>query len=480
MVQKKFIISSNSVKRFLMISIFSVLMIMVISTFLSSSLGQTIHQGSTSGDETWNQADNPHFIPNSFTVSNGDTVTVQPGCNIRFDSGSDLTVSGALLAIGTEEENIVFEPNDIFTWGDIEILETSGNSTIFDFCDISSGNQLTISSSSPVITNSTIHDLNGDGIYLTGTAHPIIYKNEIFNSDRGIFTNVDTKDGGGVISENTMYNINSACIWVSGNTTVKNNELRDSDSGISAENECVVDGNDISNMEWSGIDCRDSVKVMNNSISSCTFGIDLSGGEVDISTNHISNTASYGIWIRSDSPIISYTDIVDSNIWDIFIETDSHPSLVGGHFDLSKVRMNGQESSLLQGWYVTIAVMNQDGSLSDATVNIVDALGHEKTYKTDSNGIAGNLIIAEHKIIYNESSDEYNLQNCTPHNITVMYDGAKSKVTFSVSENSEMTITIDTKNVLNDVEDNVKYIIPVVIILLAVVFIIVYRKRQTS
>ncbi len=65
------------------------------------------HSG-TIATETWYKADNPHIITGDVSIPSGDTLTIEPGCLIKFNSGLQMTVAGVLISSGTVSDTIYF------------------------------------------------------------------------------------------------------------------------------------------------------------------------------------------------------------------------------------------------------------------------------------------------------------------------------------------------------------------------------------
>ena len=65
------------------------------------------HSG-TIGTETWYKADNPHIITGDINIPAGDTLTIEPGCRIKFNTGLQMSVVGVLISSGTVNDTIFF------------------------------------------------------------------------------------------------------------------------------------------------------------------------------------------------------------------------------------------------------------------------------------------------------------------------------------------------------------------------------------
>lgn len=62
---------------------------------------------------TWNLASSPYKIMGSIQISDGETLTIDPGVRVEFQGAYKLNVQGRLLAIGMPNDTITFTAADI-------------------------------------------------------------------------------------------------------------------------------------------------------------------------------------------------------------------------------------------------------------------------------------------------------------------------------------------------------------------------------
>lgn len=170
------------------------------------------HSGTISANEIWTLSNNPHHITGQLTISDGVTVTIEPGCQVYFDGSFRILVYGALVANGTSANHILFTSSqavpDKGDWRRIYFNEADAG-TILNYCDISYGGsvnaavEITGSTNNITISNCTITNSAGYGIFLQNNAANPSISNCAINDcdDYPIFTRSDrVKDITGTMS----------------------------------------------------------------------------------------------------------------------------------------------------------------------------------------------------------------------------------------------------------------------------------------
>lgn len=90
---------------------------------------QTTVSGRIEQDTTWAQSGSPFVLIGPVVVAADVTLTIEPGVQVRGTAGSSLVVEGALSAVGTQEQRIIFTSDSgQQDWGGIH-LTTSGESS---------------------------------------------------------------------------------------------------------------------------------------------------------------------------------------------------------------------------------------------------------------------------------------------------------------------------------------------------------------
>ena len=155
------------------------------------------HNGTIGSNETWYAGDNPHIITGDLNISDGVTLTVEAGCNVKFGGPHTMLVYGVLEADGSSGNHITFTSNQAIPapgdWDYIYFISADAG-CVLDYCDISYGGTnygsvLVYNSGSNVaITNCTIEQSGSSGIYVHDNSSPTISGCTIQdNSTMGIY-----------------------------------------------------------------------------------------------------------------------------------------------------------------------------------------------------------------------------------------------------------------------------------------------------
>lgn len=257
-------------KQFRLFAILTVLMIGTIaatSKTLFPQANATYVEGSIQQDTVWTLVDSPFIVVNDLIVKPGYTLTIEPGVEVKFGGAFSLEVQGVLNAIGTEEDTIKFISNkyepQLGDWGTIRLVNKLQASTIaysvvkyatygitFENgsaqvrnCEVSynylSGIYITGDNIGSIEDNTI--QLNGDGIYLYGTASGMTIQGNTISAN--IEDGVDFQSDAGtyisnvLVSSNTLSS-NSKGINIYGNisTSITHNSISFNDVGIYFQN----------------------------------------------------------------------------------------------------------------------------------------------------------------------------------------------------------------------------------------------------
>jgi parallel beta-helix repeat protein len=261
-------------------------------------------------------------VVRSVLVTQGVTLTIEPGVIVKFEPNLAFQVDGQLIAQGTESKTIIFTSNKAALapeealapgdWGYIQFSDTSvdavfddyGNyvsGCIMQYCSVEYGGgtgatgAVYILNSSPYIDHSIIRNNAKTGIYVYGSgSKPKINLNRIEK-------NSDSSWGGGIM-------VNSSTATITGNSISQNSVTPSGNGGgiYVLYSTATITGNTISQNSGGGIYVYNSTAtITGNSISQNTasYGGGISvfaysyyySSTATITGNSISqNTASYG------------------------------------------------------------------------------------------------------------------------------------------------------------------------------------------
>ena len=348
---------------------------LLVTVFCSNSIfAQTNVSGIISSNTNWTTSGSPYVVTGNIMVSNGYTLTIDPGVVVKFDSTKSLQINGALIAKGTSNNTITFTSNktvpDSGDWGYIyfsdastdAIFDGQGNylgGSILEYCTVEyAGNganilgAVQISSAHPFINYCTIRNNSKSGIYASGLADTLrITNNKIYNNSRycldgdgggGIYTSGGTT----IITNNNIYGNSSTfhgdgggIYTVDGTPVIINNTINNNVAAYNGGAVYVFNGNsaiiqnniimeDSASMEFGGIyTLYGTATISHNIIYKNGGGIMIYYGGATITGNMIiGNTAPYaggGVYIRSAAATISNNIISNNSV---------NPSSFSGYF----------------------------------------------------------------------------------------------------------------------------------------------------
>jgi len=251
------------------------------------------HSGVITANETWFAADNPHNVVASVTVESGVTLTIEAGAEVQFTGNTILSVSGVLLAIGTQGTEIHFSGATTLLWSGLRFRY--GGAGIIAHC---------------LIENA------GTGIRLEASGAVNLTDTTIRNSTYGIHATSSPLSMGGVTLINLTYygfvGSDIAPILLDSNNVIDN-----CDRGFFLE------------------DVPDLIYTTPLTIRNCaSYGIHLENCESPILDNLIfeNNSGLAGAMILQDcgeftfGPGLSIGGLGVENTWPVTIRGGSYPS----------------------------------------------------------------------------------------------------------------------------------------------------------
>lgn len=278
---------------------------------------------------TWTIDNSPYIVIANIEVWENVILTIEPGVEVMFNSGTKLLVNGGLIAAGTASNPITFtssnpspSPGD---WGNIDFTITSIPSTadedgnyisgsLMQHCVVEYGGVLdffegvgAITGYSLLIDSCTVRYNNTRGIKVSRTdkGPSWVIKNIVYNNSAPQYYG-----GGGIYATMSIVN---------GNYVANNNASLDNGGGLyvwgsEVENN-IITGNSAS-YEGGGIYAREIYDgppsvVRNNTF---TWNSAKRGGGVYTGLSEISDNIINNNWAKSGGGVHSYISTISDNI----------------------------------------------------------------------------------------------------------------------------------------------------------------------
>jgi len=133
-----------------MCKLFKFVIVLIAIAAATTVFGDTVVPGGTVSG-TWSITGSPYLIQGDITIHAGSTLSIEPGVVVNFHGHYQIYVNGALEALGTAQDSIVFTAADTATgWQGIRI-DAGIDSTHLEYCIIEHGRR----------TGTAIADLGG-------------------------------------------------------------------------------------------------------------------------------------------------------------------------------------------------------------------------------------------------------------------------------------------------------------------------------
>jgi parallel beta-helix repeat protein len=285
----------------------------------------------------WNLSGSPYIIIGNIVVPAGETLTIEPGVDVKFDGYYRIYVEGNISAIGNETDMINITSNSLTPapkdWDRIQINH-SGHAEIA-YCNFSYADfAVWLYGGSNNLTNNSFSN-NERGMYISGSDGNNIINNTLTNNTLGIHlsqSSMNNLNGNTMINDGILIYGDQLVNWNSHSIDTSNMVngkpvyyVTNQTGGSAPQNQgqlifancsgMLIDGHEITNTTAAiqlGF-CSSNNIISNNNVSNSTSGIiiDHSDGNEISDNNAIMN--KQGIIIRhSDLNIITDNNCSDS------------------------------------------------------------------------------------------------------------------------------------------------------------------------
>jgi len=297
------------------------------SVLVEQAYADTNVGGNISTDTTWTLVDSPYIVTDTVQVLENVKLTIEPGVVVKFNTSTGLNITGELIAIGTESQNIIFTSNQSTPqagdWGNI-IFNTSATGSNFD----SNNNYINGS----IIKYTKITYAGGwDGKpSINSIKSSLFIDNNIFeyNSggailvhNRSIITNNTIRNNGPSLT-NPLDDYYAIKLFFN---NIPSTEIKYS----------LINGNNITgNAGGIMLSNWTNVYVTNNTITNNRSGIFIGGTNLKIIKNIITNNYWHGVWygasytMSSSGNIIQYNNIKNNRTGIVLKDYDDSSNFV--------------------------------------------------------------------------------------------------------------------------------------------------------
>ncbi len=341
---------------------------LTIGALSKPALGETrIEAGPVSG--LWTANASPYTVTGNITLANNDTLRIEPGVIVVFQGNFRFTISGRMMAEGTESDSIfIYGGGQRGSWRGLFFTGPGADRSHVSYCGIRFAYQgINLDDADPQIDHSTISlcsdagitfnrslskvlycnigMISGSGMKIGGSSRPNVRYCTVSNcGNNGLFVNESSNP---VLDHNTIDGVSDNGIHLSSAapcSVVFNKILRSGVRGISVSesNGAFVARNVIDGSNGPGVFLYSSANVqfINNTIlNSGVHGIQVSlRVSGTIGNNICENSQLYGLIVQGSNPTCDYNDLYSNGDGDYSgIQAGAHdmhiPSSLDGNYN---------------------------------------------------------------------------------------------------------------------------------------------------
>lgn len=350
-----------------------------------TSLAQTNVSGGIFSNTTYTLANSPYMVTNDLVLFPNVQLIIEPGVEIKFDSGKYFEVRGEIIAIGNSSNRIIFTSNvsspNKGDWNGIKIKNSLGAKASFEYCDfkyaISSNDSECCHDGGPIYYKHCKFENNNNAIIgYTGydiSIHDCEFINNTYaisQADKNITNSTFTNNDYGLYQteridvDNSTFTNNGTALY-GGRGLLQNTIITNNTIGVKSF--------------FEGFEIRNS-NISNNGVGIQTSNYD--GSVPLIKNNQICNNTTFNVE-NLDNINKDLTD----NCWCTEIESEIEDKLKDGYDD------------------VNLGLFNY--SIYDNTCNsIINEVIKDSSLSTDDF-----IAILEKTVVYpNPTSSELNIQ----------------------------------------------------------------------
>jgi hypothetical protein len=191
-------------------------------TIIAGGNGPTYHSGAIDTNETWWPSGNPHIIQGDVYAQNNATLTIKPGCIVKFDEDNELycghNSAGAIVAEGTADSTITFTSNVATPaagdWKSVSAYSYAMSTTSFKYCIFEYGGKTTsygafyVDEANIKLSNCILRKSGNDGIIVALTGQFAQFTNNTVTECNGYVMSINpeyvrTLGAGNTFTNNT-------------------------------------------------------------------------------------------------------------------------------------------------------------------------------------------------------------------------------------------------------------------------------------